>query len=318
MNKDIEAIEFSKFIIEEQVNKGKPFINGVPFSKYQKVYFSTNENIKDYLNITDLSKKNSALSVMASGDQLFNLINKNILDIDTFDTNSLTEYLVLGLKYAMIKKYSYKEYLEVYKKLININTNLNEITNIINDLLIHMDEKYRTYWKSIINHNYLLQKNNNNYINLIHMLFISIEPLEFIKKGNNYLSNEEEYNKLRTKIDKANINFKCANAINLNKVFKKKYDVILLSNILDYFNKYYSLFDYNELKKYELALNTLLKDDGIIYLKYIFQYATKNYRRTNIFKNSNIKDSELDSEQIHIIKSIDEACYDGIILSKRY
>ena len=47
MNEEIEAIEYSKLLLEEQVNKGQIFVTGKPFTKYQKVYFSSNENIKD-------------------------------------------------------------------------------------------------------------------------------------------------------------------------------------------------------------------------------------------------------------------------------
>ena len=305
MNNELEALEFSKLMIEEQVLKGKYFISGLPFSKYQKVYFSTNENINAYLNLIDFNNKKSALSVMASGDHVFNLINKGIKNIDAFDTNQLTEYLVLGLKYAMIKKYNYNEYLETYKKLTNINTNLEELTTIISDLLIFMDNKYKKYWQEIVNYNYLLQKDKES-INLIYMLFINIEPLNFMRLGNNYLNNEEEYNKLKNTIDNVSIDFKNVNAINLYKVYNKKYDVILLSNILDYFNKYYSIgnniFDYKELRKYVNDLKSILDDNGVIFLKYIFQYATKNYRRSNIFKNSNIKDHDLTSEEIHLVK----------------
>ena len=177
MNEDIEAIEYSKLLIEEQVSKGNFFSSGLPFTKYQKVYITTNENIKDYLNIFNINKKDNALSVLASGDCVFNLICKGINNIDTFDTNSLTEYLVLGLKYAMIEKYTYKEYLINMEKLCDMDSNLEEITAIINDLLKFMDGKYKKYWSEIINYNYSLQKSNTNYINLFHMLFINIRKL---------------------------------------------------------------------------------------------------------------------------------------------
>ena len=72
-------------------------------TSYSKVYLWTNENIDAYLNIVDISSKENALSVLASGDQTFNLITKGIMNIDTFDTNKLTEYFALGLSFNALK-----------------------------------------------------------------------------------------------------------------------------------------------------------------------------------------------------------------------
>ena len=319
MNEELEAIEFSKLMIEEQVNKGKVFVSGKPFMKYQKVYFSTNENIKDYTKLVDL--KGNALTVMASGDHALNLINIGVKNIDTFDTNYLTQYLCLGLKFAMINKYSYCEYIETFKKLVNINTSLEEVTSILENLLVYMDTKYRIYWKKIIDFNYRIQNKKSN-INLIYMLFININNIEFAKFYNNYLENEEEYNKLKSRLNKANITFNNINAINIADYFNKEYDSILLSNILDYFNTVYEKvnkkFDKDELNDYILKLKSLINENGTIFLKYIFRYASDNYRIHNIFMNSNIKDTDLTRERIQLVKSIESNCYDGIVLSKKY
>ena len=313
MNEEMEAIEYSKLMIEEQVNSGKCFNSGMPFTKYQKVYLSTNENIKDYLNLKKYNNKDSALSVLASGDQVFNLIIKDINNIDTFDTNYLTQYLVFGLKYAMIQKYSYKGYLKTMGKFININTNIEEITSIINDLLPYMDNKYKKYWREIINYNYSLQRNNSSYINLFHMLYINI--------NSNILFNEEEYNILKERLLKTNIAFDNINSVDLNKL-DNKYDLILLSNILDYFSNIYrnnnKRFNISELNKYIESINQLLKEDGIIFLNYIFDYASDSFEKKHIFKNSEIKSSELTNQEIYRIKSLNNNCYDGVILSKKY
>ena len=320
MDKDKLAIEYSKLLIKEQVEVGKILIKGEPFSKYQKVYFSTNENIRDYLKYCNNSG-DVALTVMGSGDHLYNLINVGVKTIDTFDTNALTLYLALGLKYAMIKKYSYQEYLNIYNKLIDKNTSLDELTIILKELLIYMDSKYMNYWNNIIEYNYKLQKNKSN-INLIHMLYLGILDLEHITFYNNYLSSEYNYNELKKKIDKVSFSFKNLNATNLDILEKEKYDYILLSNILDYFNRYYrldnKLLDSSLLKEYVNNLKTLLKYDGLIFLHYIIFYATDNQRCFSLFRYPSIKASELEGEQIHKVKTLKSGIYDGIILSKKY
>ena len=103
------ALEKVLSSIEKQVNNNRILLEGESFSKYQKIFMSTNENIKDSLNLIDFKNKIKALSVMASGDHPFNLITKSVFDIDTFDTNMLTEYYVLGIKRSMIIKYTYKK-----------------------------------------------------------------------------------------------------------------------------------------------------------------------------------------------------------------
>ena len=174
------AIEKTKEYIKKQVKIDRVSLINEPFSKYQKVYLSTNENIKEYLDLVSFKNKTNALTVLASGDHAFNLITKGILNIDTFDTNILTTYYVFGLKYAMILKYSYKEYLNILSILTNKQTNLELITTIIKDLLPYMDLKYRNYWNEIIDYNYNIQKDKSNHINIIYLLFMNIYSIDKI------------------------------------------------------------------------------------------------------------------------------------------
>ena len=99
MKEDILA---TKTIIKTQIDNGKIYVFGKSFSKYQKVYCCTNENINGYMNKFNFDNKENALTVMASGDHVFNLACNDILYIDTFDTNILTEYYVLGIKRSAI------------------------------------------------------------------------------------------------------------------------------------------------------------------------------------------------------------------------
>ena len=69
-----EDIEATKKIIEKQVSNNKIFNFGIPFSEYQKVYATTNENINAYINPSFVQDKNDALTVLASGNHVFSLI----------------------------------------------------------------------------------------------------------------------------------------------------------------------------------------------------------------------------------------------------
>ena len=77
-DKDIEEV---KELINLSIKQGfyGYFYNSEtvkPFRKYARTYFSTNENINGYLKFISNDNYNNALTVLASGDHLFNLINK--------------------------------------------------------------------------------------------------------------------------------------------------------------------------------------------------------------------------------------------------
>ncbi len=282
----------TKELLNKQYDSGKAFCSGKPFSTYQKVYFATNENIKDYIERSNLDGKTSALSVMASGDHSFNLLEKGILNIDTFDSNALTEFYVFGIKYAMIMRYSYKEYLISLNKILDINTSLEELTSILMDLLPFMDLKYRNYWRNIIDYNYEVQKKNATNINLFSLLFINIITGDKLIDKNNYLINEEAYNRLKSNLIRANITFKNVDVLDLPKEFNGKYDAMLLSNIFEYLQSHFALKSgyynvFKAMKEYIDELFSLMDEDGKIFLMYIFDYATENYTRNVIFYNSN-------------------------------
>lgn len=305
-------INGTKELLDKQYINGKSFCSGKPFSTYQKVYFSTNENIKEYIEKSNLNNKHNALSVMASGDHSFNLIEKDILNIDTFDTNALTEFYVLGIKQSMIIKYSYKEYLIILNKLLDINTSLEELTSIMHDLLPYMDIKYRNFWKYILDYNYTIQKKNNTNINLFNLLFINLVTTDKLIERNNYLTNEETYNKLKNNLNKSNISFKNVNAIDLPRVFNNGYDIMLLSNIFEY-------LDLKNINQYIDKLLSLMNDNGKIFLMYIFDYATKNYTRKKIFYNSNITLDDFNNYELLKVKTCTKNnIQDGVlVLNKR-
>lgn len=209
-----QCIENAKKLIEEQVSANRASY-GVSFTTYNKSYCFTNENIKGYLKLVDFEGKTSALSVLASGDHAFNLILNGITNVDTFDVNKLTEYIALGLKRAMILKYSYDDFFIVMKSLCGYDTPIECIYEIISGILPYMEDKHRIFWQEIIDFNSKIQKGHFVGVNLIHMLTVNFGEKYGYIRGNEYLQSEEAYNKLKINLANAKINFKSTNAINL-------------------------------------------------------------------------------------------------------
>jgi len=306
------SIRGAKGLIDKQILDRRIENFGIPFSEYQKVYFSTNENINGYLNLVDFNNKYNALSVMSSGDHIFNLITNNILNIDTFDTNKLTEYYVLGLKRALVLKYNYKEYIETFLKLSSESTTLDEITSIILDLTKYMENEHQKFWSKIAEYNYKEQNRRKVFLNILLMFAMEGSCIDEnnILTGNRYLQDEEAYNITKTNLNLANISFKNANAVNLSQNFSKTYDTLLLSNIPDYFwIKWSDSWQYNKLKEYEEKLFEISNENATIFLNYIFENKIKP-----VIKRSYVYPEDLIHEEIKVFPSISNYSKEDSIL----
>ena len=284
-----------KYLITEQVKRNKSYFLGEHFTNGQKVYFWTNENIKGFIDTKkDIDK---ALVISAGGDMIFSLIHNGVLNIDSFDTNAFTIYFI-ALKQALILKYNYQEFIDIINVLTNSQTSLEELTSILLDLIPYIDTKYQAFWQDIINYNYSIQSQYHTNLNLFDLITIGIGNIKNIKYGLNYLENERSYNKLKKNIPNSNVTFTNCNGLELKDVFKNKYDMLYLSNIMDYFIDTWG-FNYNIelLKDYIDSLDNLMNSEGIMYLKYIFLYNTEHFTREHLLYQTNITVNEF-REQI--------------------
>ena len=102
MTSDVrESIDAAKGLLKN--NPGKLCEHGT----FNPVYQWTNESVFNALDYAVAYNRTNALAVLASGDQVFSMLNFGINNIDTFDINCLTEYYALGFKRAMILSYFY-------------------------------------------------------------------------------------------------------------------------------------------------------------------------------------------------------------------
>ena len=207
----MEELYKTKKLIENYIKYHNAFSN--------RVYSYTNENIKSYLNNFDFNDKNSALSVLSSGDQVFNLIHNGITNIDTFDSNYLTEFYSLGIKKAMILKYDYKDFLHKYLDLLLGYYSIYKESIFIEKLLPYMDSRYAMFWNELVKFNYDLQSNNSDK----RLLISDIVTKRFIMKDriklyNNYLFSNEDYEILKDNLLNSKINFSCLDILEINLI----------------------------------------------------------------------------------------------------
>lgn len=201
--------------------------------KYQ-LYKNTNEDLKNVLSVTDFCRK-EVLSVMASADQVFSAYYLGAKSVDTFDINKYAYY------YFYLKKWCFMKY-----KNIEIP---DDIKKILEALELHDDseeeKKVYSLWNEVLR--YCISRNhefsNNKYLFATNLDGWSVP----------YYNDESKMAKLISS-KKANFTqFNIFSSINC----KKKYNIIILSNILEFMEKCQQDVTISN-------LDNLLTSDGVI------------------------------------------------------
>ncbi len=245
------------------------------FTKHSPSFIFTTENISGYLSQIDVENKD-LLVPCASGDHAFEALNKGAHKVDLFDINAYS-YHIMQLKIAAIKVLSREEFLNFFlRKNLDYTENQNAFNKkiYIDKIRDQLPTYSKNFWnqvyslfkdgKNIYNYGLIINTNNNSkaYINLLDYL-----------KDDNYELLREKFHKL----DENNSTFFNYNVVHLPIYLKKKYDLILLSNIQHYMEYTYGINFSEALKKYRVFvdnnLSKALKDDGKIVSEYYYYNA---------------------------------------------
>lgn len=186
-----------------------------------KVYPFTNENISSFKKIFDFENKD-VLSVIGSGDQYFASLLYGAKSVDLFDINLMTAYY-FALKFAAIKVLSYDEFIEFFVKenyIVNRNT--------YNKLRDNLPIEVKNYFdKFFIENKNLRNFTFRTYINSKKINYCTGRVIPYFERN--------EYYKLQNIIKEQSLpRIYIMNLLELYKYLDKKYDVMLLSNILLY------------------------------------------------------------------------------------
>lgn len=244
---------------------GKPLKE--KYGRYSKLYAFTTENIGGYYLQTSFLKK-KVLTVCGSGDHVLNAILLGSNEIDTFDINILTYYF-LKLKIAAVKTLSYTEFLDYFL----LENNLSAMNyKLFQKMKKELESEILTFWEILYRDvEYDGRKLRNS--SLFHNLYDTNEK----KLMSNPYLKEENFTKLKEKIDLSKVTFIESSLLNLKDKCKKNYDLIFLSNISDYLNLMFSnnlLENYRE--KIVAPLTRKLNRNGKLY--FIYQYDIGNER----------------------------------------
>lgn len=267
-----EAIAETKRMLEDRRYGVKVF------NKYGHFYFHTNENVQMTLERLEFDKKR-ALSVMASGDQIFNLTYLGVREIDAFDVNVLT-YFIFHLRRAIFLAYGYENSSAIEQCFSSVSADPKKLLEILITLRPFMNDEVYNFFEEVLNYNYYLYIINSNFDgNNFAALCICSRG----KKLNLYNRSKKGFQRLQDNIENFSVNFKNEDIENMPSYLEGEYGLMHFSNIAEYYirNKgeqsfvhLMNKFSYN-LDSYGVIINYFFNYFIAEKLEYNFDYLRK-------------------------------------------
>lgn len=224
------CVEGEYMNVSHDYKKIKHVVNDIKTEHFSKVFFSSTDRLDELFDEISFENK-SVLSVLSSADQLFYARYFGASKVDCFDKNVLTYY------YYFLRRWTMK-----YKNRFYPDPILDNDFDWLRNLLLWVrtyskkEKQALLFWKKILNNQDMISK-----------MFIRG------KKANSN-STLDNYSKLAF----GDINFYVMNLFDKINL-KNKYDLILISNILEW-----SFYDESRLKYARDNLYNLLDDDGLV------------------------------------------------------
>lgn len=275
--------------LEEAINQAQSFITSPvalqeEFKTYARGYLFTTEYIDQYLKQLKISK-GKALTVLSSGDHIFNLLLRGVTNIDAFDINKLN-YFTFYLKRAFILHLSFYEFkkLETY---FSKDQYLPYVYEYLHRSKMDMPEEVFHYYESLIQYKYTKKERQNSLRGLYIPSRTSYIP------SNTYLKKEASYMELRKKLEDLKLTLYFGDAREIPPNLESEYDIILLSNIADYIGSKSAPLEYEDFKKFIDSYFSLLNKEGVV-VSYLYGLFYKY-----IIQNSHITKEQLGLHQIH-------------------
>lgn len=193
------------------------------------MYIYATEMVSSYYSRVGLGGKR-VLSIVGSGDQIINAYFFGAKEVIGFDINKHA-FFVLNLKISAINKLNYHEFLEFFgNNLSDGCLSFNLYIRLRNSLSLKTRNFFDKIYKDFNNNGKNLIK--SEYFRQRHMIKSSAHDI------NAYLKDEKEYLKCKIIMQSKKINFLQLDVNDIdteeNKMLKGKFDIINLSNVLNY------------------------------------------------------------------------------------
>ncbi len=256
--------------LEKDIETAKGLIEGTVFPPrhvhcdISGIYRTTNEIVsaKEYQDA--IRNRERILSVLASGDQIINSILLGSKDIEGFDISTFPKYYLM-LKLAALKALKLNEFMDFFydkgDKLFD--------KDMYGKIQSFLDEDNRKFWDSIIS------QYDAKRIVKSPLFRQDIVDEDLIRRFNPYM-HDGKYEIVKEKIGDITVKFHTGNILNLDTTGMKGFDLVNLSNIINYVRANDN--DYSALRAF--IENVPLNEDGLV-LNYNVEYyelwQNKNY-----------------------------------------
>lgn len=207
---NIGIVDAKKFLDSVYARKLK-------FHEYSSFYEYTTENLRESLG--NYTEDDRILTILSSGDHVFNYLLKGASNIETFDINKVTKYF-FKLKCAEIMTLSCEDYNNLSNR-VSFDLTLKDL-----DLYRkYLDRETYLFWKYCI-----LNADDNMCV-----LSRSASLIRQKRKAYNIYFEKENYDKLKSiLLNGFTIPFHLCNATDLPNNMSGKFSEINLSNVFDY------------------------------------------------------------------------------------
>ena len=248
------------------------------YTKCSPIYLAPTGNVKDMMKI--YSEATDVLTVGGSGSFGFEAALNNAHSVDMFDINALQklffEMIFMAIKHMeydeFVKYLSLKEQFPMMKK--------DCIKNYVsNDFF----EKISPYLSE--DANYVFGPLFDYFIStdlVLSSLFRFEHPvtIDYLKQFTSYY-NKESFQRLKEiiKTNECSFDYRCVSLIDLPDCCDKRYDLIVLGNIFQYYKQFPGLDTPEKVLNFVRdKLTRLLKENGAIQVSYGFEVATVAFK----------------------------------------
>ncbi len=249
------------------------------FGEYSMVYRTTNEDIGHPPYVEALTGRKDVFSITASGDQIINSVFYGGRNITGLDISKFTKYYA-ALKIAAVEALTKEEYI----KYIVGDYNVDPLSlDLYSKLRVKLNPDAAVFWDSIFDYCGVERLNDSPFFG-----HFTVAPDRMII--NNPFLHDNNFYETKEKLEEVDIKLYDGNALDINKMKLGSFDLILLSNILNYIDSFYCRRNEDRFTIYKRFLEHLpLKEDGIAltynfifdgYIKDIF--TGRNYTIYNV------------------------------------
>lgn len=255
--------------VEEDIRRAITVIdtNRSFVDRFEKIYPFATENVSGCFNNYNFKDKD-CLTVLGSSSQMLYMYLNGAENVTTFDVNPLAVYYFYFIKAFLLSKLKKEELAAIF-----INGNPKITRKIIYKILKNLKGDAYKFWVT------LYRKYKEKLFTDFRLFHYVDVPTIYHTSG--YLD-QESLIELRKIISSIEPNFINCNVKDLPNLLKQQYDLIYLSNIIEYVDelslygpfkgKLYSLLEYRK-----LLMNLsqgFLKDYGLLYAGYIYEPNT--------------------------------------------